>query len=180
MGGMQPPSPPPVESDELRRLKDEMAAQRAKEQRAYDDYVRAQQCKQDERIERDELEKIKKEVVQKALNDYRLAEADKAEQAKAIEKAIADAKKAADEAAAVKAKEKEDEHKKKLDEANTKMEEAKKAADAAKKELKEVKGPPDNDKKVGIEICAANMKSKKFNIPWPHSKSWKVSQTDFL
>lgn len=132
------------------------------------------------RIEKARMEDQAKAVERaktEAIEAYRLAEAEKAAQKKALDDAKKEIEKAVTKTEKEKAEKKEDEHKKKLAEA----EEAKKKAEAEAKEAKEAankaKGPPEREQKVCIELCAPNtsMKPKRFNIPFNFSKSWKVT-----
>lgn len=180
MGAMQQPPPsalPPVTepNEELLRLRAEDAARRAREIKLIED---AEQAKRDiemeatrkkiEKAEREEQAKAQAVAIQKGIENYKKLEEEKAKQEKAVKDVREEAKKTADEEVAKKLKEKAEEHKKELEKVTKEAEEAKKEAAA-------LKGLPEDQQMVHVEIFAAAMpRSKKFAIPMSLSKSWKV------
>lgn len=144
--------------------------EKAEEERRREDKRRREKEEWEE--EQKKKEKEKAEAIKIAIEKFRLAEEAKAREQAAFEQAKKDVKKAADDEAAVKAKEKEKEYEKKL-------EEAKKEAEDAKKAAEEAKGGPDRAKFVKL-IDPRHKPERCFKVPWLLAKEWRVSETKSL
>lgn len=121
-----------------------------------------------EKAEKEELAKANAAAIAKGIENYKKAEEEKAKQEKAVKEVKEQVKKAADEEAAKKLKEKELEYKKELEKLTKEAEEAKLEAAA-------LKGLPEDQQMVNIDIFAASMtKSKRFGFPFSMAKNWKV------